>query len=171
MIAMPDGITIRPEIPADYAAIHTLTQKAFDPMPFSDGSEPSCITQMRKDNDLILSLVAEDDGTIVGHVAFSPAKIGDTAGWIALGPVSVAPEHQRSGIGRALITAGFDQFRHTAKGCVLTGDPAYYQRFGFVGDCGLTYRDLEPKFVQILCFGDDRPEGEVLFCPGLEAAA
>ncbi len=171
MMAMPDGIKIRSETPADSAAIFALTKRAFDPMPFSDGSEPNCIIQMREDNDLVLSLVAEDNETIVAHVAFSPAKIGDSTGWMALGPVSVAPEHQQRGIGSALINAGLEQIRNTAKGCVLTGDPNYYCRFGFIGDCGLSYRDLDPKFIQVLSFNDTRPAGEVLFCPGLETAA
>jgi len=95
-------ITIRPEAAGDEATIHTLTETAFAPMPFSGGTEQHVIDALRKDGDLTLSLVAEDahlnSGRIVGHIAFSPVTIADGAqGWFGLGPVSVWPELQKSG--------------------------------------------------------------------------
>ncbi|MFN8663891.1 MAG: N-acetyltransferase [Thermomicrobiales bacterium] len=124
---------IRPESPADATAIHALTAAAFAGKPYSDGTEPYVIDALRADGALAISLVAEEQGEVVGHVAFSLVSIADEPGtWYGLGPVSVAPSRQRQGIGTALIETGLAQVRDLgAEGCVLLGDPAYYRRFGF----------------------------------------
>ena len=113
-----------------------------------------------------VSLVAEMDGKVVGHVAFSVVTInGEDKGWYGLGPVSVSPELQKQGIGSKLIREGLSLIREKgAKGCVLEGDPEYYQRFGFK-----TYPDLfyegtpAPKYFMALPFYDEVPEGKVEF--------
>ena len=103
---MPD-ILIRPETPADAAAISALTTAAFAGAEHSDGTEAQIIERLRAANALLLSLVAERDGQILGHVAFSDVTIGGhDRGWVGLGPVSVAPGAQAGGIGSALIRAG-----------------------------------------------------------------
>src|SRR5690606_18603384 len=114
-------------------AIHTLVAAAFDGHPHSDGSEPAIVDRLRADGDLTISLVAEDGGEIVGHIAFSPVTISDgNEGWFGLGPVAVAPQRQREGIGAALIEHGLALLRERGSaGCVVLGDPAYYGRFGF----------------------------------------
>ncbi len=129
----PANIAVRPERVEDHAAIHDLTGRAFAPMPFSDGDEQYLIDALRKADALSLSLVAEQDQSIVGHVAFSPAfPVDGSPGWYALGPVSAEPELQKAGIGRRLIETGLDQLRaQGAAGCILLGNPAYYSRFGF----------------------------------------
>ncbi|MFN8662328.1 MAG: N-acetyltransferase [Thermomicrobiales bacterium] len=156
---------IRPESPADATAIHALTAAAFAGKPYSDGTEPYVIDALRADGALAISLVAEEQGEIVGHVAFSLVSIADEPGtWYGLGPVSVAPSRQRQGIGTALIETGLAQVRDLgADGCVLLGDPAYYGRFGFVSDSALRYRDVDPRYVQWLSFTGDTPAGEVAF--------
>lgn len=161
---------IRPETSEDCEAIHALTEIAFDPMPFSDGTEAACIEKLRADGDLKLSLVAIESGRLVGHVAFSPVHISDTAdGWFGLGPVSVSPELQKAGIGSALINEGLGRLRAAAaQGCVLIGDPRYYKKFGFVGDGRLSYRELPGDVVQWLAFGAAKPSGTLRFSPGLE---
>lgn len=161
---------IRTEIPSDYDTIARLTTTAFAPMPYSDGEEAQYIDRLRADGDLTLSLVAEEAGRIIGHVAFSPAYLnGVFDGWYGLGPVSVWPDLQSRGTGKALIEAGLRRLRDDgAKGCILTGDPNYYARFGFVGDGRITYRGLPKDVVQWLAFGDARPHGVLTFSPGLE---
>jgi putative acetyltransferase len=164
------GMDIRPEIHTDIDAIYQLTQTAFAPMPYSDGDEGACINKLRADGDLTISLVAVEAQAIVGHVAFSPVTIaGVSDNWFGLGPVSAAPEKQKTGIGSALIKKGLAQIKSLgAKGCVLIGDPNYYCRFGFVGDGRLTYRDLPSEVVQWLSFTDEKPSGVLKYSPGLE---
>ena len=83
-------VLIRPERPDDVDAIDRLTVDAFEPQSFSDGSEAPIIRSLRASGDLTLSLVAEDEGDVVGHVAFSPVTIdGSHDGWFGLGPISV----------------------------------------------------------------------------------
>jgi len=161
---------IRLEKSSDHETIYDLTQTAFAPMPHSQGDEGDCINTLRADGDLALSLVAEDAGRVIGHVAFSPVFMdGKFADWQGLGPVSVLPGLQKTGIGSALIKTGLAEIRKNgAKGCVLIGDPAYYVRFGFAGDGRLSYRDLSSEFVQWLAFGNEKPSGILTFSPGLE---
>lgn len=128
------GVEIRPERSNDVEAIGQLIKSAFLGMPYADGDEAELVEALRSQNALPVSLVAERDGRIVGQVAFSPARAsGGAPGWYALGPVAVLPAHQGGGIGSALIRAGLQAvFELGASGCILTGDPAYYARFGFM---------------------------------------
>ena len=159
---------IRPEQSGDEAAIHDLTQTAFATMPFSDGTEGPVIDALRRDGDLTLSLVAVEGDRIVGHIAFSPVTIdGNHGGWFGLGPISVLPEMQRRGIGKALIAAGLDFLRqHGAAGCALIGDPTYYSRVGFVSNGALQYSNLDRKFVQFIVLDGPEPRGSLKFAPG-----
>jgi putative acetyltransferase len=127
------AILIRPEAPNDTVAIHDLTKRAFDGKRYSDGNEQDLIDALRHAGALSVSLVAEDAKEIVGHVAFSPAIAQDgSAGWYALGPISVEPTRQRQGIGGALVHQGMVRLiAMEASGCVLIGDTNYYQRHGF----------------------------------------
>lgn len=164
------SMDIRLEGPEDCDAIARLTKAAFDPMTFSEGNEAECISKLRKDGDLTLSLVAVEGPEIVGHIAFSPVFLDEAfKGWYGLGPVSVWPQIQRRGIGGKLIEQGLAELESkSALGCVLIGDPRYYRRFGFVSDGSLSYRDLPNEIVQWLTFGAARPTGSLKFSPGLE---
>ena len=94
------GIVIRPETPADIAAIRDVTDRAFAGHPYSEGTEATIVDALRSQHGLAISLVAERDGRILGHVAFSPASAADRSpGWYALGPLSVEPRVQGQGIG------------------------------------------------------------------------
>lgn len=85
-------MTTRPEEARDADAIREITQQAFSAAEHSSGTEGAIIDGLRAARSLSLSLVAEDDGSVIGHVAFSPVFVdGDEAGWFGLGPVSVAP--------------------------------------------------------------------------------
>jgi putative acetyltransferase len=163
---------IRPERPQDAATIRALTDAAFEGMPFSDQTESKVIDGLRAAAALTLSLVASEQGEILGHVAFSPVRINGAAGaWYGLGPVSVWPGRQRAGIGRALIGEGLQRLRAMgAGGCVLVGDPAYYGRFGFENDPELSYRGAPAWAFQRLSFDGSRPTGEVTFHPAFEVS-
>jgi len=167
------AFVIRPERPEDADIIHDLTVRAFAPMPFSSGTEAPILRALREAGDLTLSLVAEEDGAIIGHVAFSPVAInGVHAGWFGLGPVSVAPERQRQGIGKALMAEGLARLKRAgAAGCALIGNPAVYARMGFASDGALTYRDLDPALVQRVVFAGDAPRGELAFAPAFDPGA
>jgi putative acetyltransferase len=160
---------IRPETEADYDAIYALTRDAFEPMSFSDGSEPDITNQLRADGDLTLSLVAEQ-GEIIGHVAFSPAKISEAEGvWYGLGPISVRADKQKQGLGTKIAHAGLDILRKKgAAGCVLTGNPDVYRPMGFTNDHTLTYSGLSPKYILFIAFNGTVPKGEIDFAEALQ---
>ena len=157
--------TIRPERASDEAAIRALMAAAFDGHPHSDGSEPGIVDALRADGDLAISLVAEEGGAIVGHVAFSPVSVSDgSQGWFGLGPAAVDPARQGEGIGTALIERGLDLLRDRgAAGCVVLGDPAYYARFGFAHDPALTYPGPPPEYFQRLVIGNSGAQGVVAY--------
>ncbi len=158
-------ICIRPENPDDYAEIHDVTRRAFAPMPYSDGDEPDLIDRLRKAEALAISLVAEKDARIAGHIAFSPAYADDgSQGWYALGPVAVAPELQCQNIGSALIHKGIDLLRERgAAGCILVGNPDYYTRFGFLPFPGLAPPGQPEEYFMILPLETKRPQATVQF--------
>ena len=158
------NILIRTETSLDIDEISRITYAAFLGK-FSDHpTEHLIVNGLREAGALSLSLVAEVDGKIVGHVAFSPVTIDELFfDWYGLGPISVVPELQKQGIGSKLIREGLTRLRELgARGCVLEGSPAYYQRFGFKPIPGLTYHaSPAPEFFMALPFGEDVPLGKV----------
>lgn len=157
---------LRTETPEDIEVIHDLTQRAFAQMSYSDGSEGAILNRLRADGDLTLSLVAERDRQIVGHVAFSPVLVGAQTGWFGLGPISVDPMHQRQGIARAMLEQGLSELRSKGvEGCVLIGDPKLYQRLGFKSNGKLTYGDVPVEVVQFMGFKGQTPEGQLTYAP------
>ncbi|MBB4234035.1 GNAT family N-acetyltransferase [Rhizobium esperanzae] len=162
---------IRYETPADIHAIHELTSIAFKPMAYSSGTEAEIIRKLRVSGDLAISLVAEEDGEILGHVAFSPVAIdGVHDGWFGLGPISVTPARQRQGIGTALIARGLELLKETgASGCALIGNPDVYRGAGFGSDGQLTYHDLDTRLVQRIVLRGLAPSGTLRFAPAFES--
>ena len=158
---------IRDETPADHAAITAVIDEAFRGHPHSDGREAAIVVGLRDAGALTLSLVAEDEGRIAGHVAFSPVTIGEgLAGWHGLGPVAVSAGRQRQGIGSQLVTEGLARLRQLgSSGCVLAGDPAYYARFGFRNHPQLTYPGLPAEYFMALSFDGPVPGGVVRYHP------
>jgi putative acetyltransferase len=140
-------ILIRDETPADHDTITTLTEKAFATMEISDHTEQFIVQALRKANALTVSLVAELEGQVVGHIAFSPVTLTDgTPGWYGMGPVSVLPSLQRMGIGKTLVNAGLERLKSLgARGCVLVGHPEYYTKFGFHNTPNLGLKGSLPK--------------------------
>ena len=161
---------IRQEQAGDIEKIKRLTEKAFPPMSFSNGTDSAIIEALREQGQLTLSLVADDRGEIVGQVTFSPVTIdGEHDGWFGLGPVSVLPERQGQQIGSQLINCGLDFLkRKGAKRCVLTGDPNYYSRFGFINKTEFAYGNLDKTYVQQLAFVGPIRNGRLEFCRALE---
>ena len=145
---------------------------AFADQPGSGRTEQRIVEALRVDGALSLSLVADVDGRIAGHVAFSPVRVGDgTERWYGLGPVSVAPRDQRNGVGGALIRAGLSELAERgALGCVVLGEPAYYRRFGFRHSPGLRFGDVPAEYFQALAFGDGVAAGEVTYHASFTAA-
>lgn len=163
---------IRAETASDSTVIRSVTEAAFLGAEHSSGTEGAIVDALRDAGALTLSLVAEQDGAMVGHVAFSPVRIGGRdLGWFGLGPVSVLPSLQRGGIGKTLIEAGLEQLRQRgASGCVVLGDPAYYGRFGFTADHELHYPDVPPEYFQSMPWTGASAEGEVSYHPAFGAA-
>lgn len=161
-------VTIRPEREGDTEIIYALTEAAFRDMEHSDGDEQELVNRLRADGDLTLSLVAEDDEHIVGHIAFSPVTISDgTRDWYGLGPVSVWPELHHRGIGGMLVRRGIAHMRMGgAKGIVLLGSPDYYSRFGFEYVPHITFPGPPPEYFQSLLLSGELPSGEVAYAPG-----
>ncbi len=159
------GPQIRPERAEEAAAVAALTTAAFADAPHTSGTEAGIVDGLRRAGALTLSLVAVEDGEVLGHVAFSPVRIdGRDAGWFGLGPVSVRPGRRRAGIGRDLIARGLSDLRvRGALGCVVLGDPAYYGRFGFEADPRLHYPGVPAWAFQRLAFGGQVPTGEVAY--------
>lgn len=162
-----DDLRIREERPEDHGVITDVTVAAFSGLEISDQTEHLMIERLREADALTLSLVAELRGEVVGHIAFSPANISDgTSDWYCLGPVSVLPEHQRQGIGGALIREGLARLRaEGARGCCLAGHPEYYGRFGFINPEGLCHDGVSREAFFALSFSGKVPEGRVTFHP------
>jgi len=159
---------IRPEAKEDESAIGALTRDAFRGAPHSDQTEAEIIAALREAGALTVSLVATEHDTIVAHVAFSPVTVNGThQGWYGLGPVSVTPARQGNGIGQVLINDGLARLKQLgARGCVVLGDPAYYDRFGFKPNEHLTYPNVPRAYFQALSFEDSIPNGIVAYHAG-----
>lgn len=164
-------ILIRDESAHDAGVISEVTAAAFASLELSSHTEHFIIDALRAANALTLSLVAELDGRVVGHIAFSPVTISDgTRDWYGLGPVSVLPAYQRSGVGKALIQEGLSRLKQLgAKGCCLVGHPAYYPRFGFENVAGLVVEGVPPEVFFALSFDGRYPQGSVTFHEGFKA--
>lgn len=132
-------ITIRREEPGDHRVVEEITRDAFWNLYVPGANEHYLVHTLRQAAGFVpeLDFVAEVDGEVVGNIVYCRARIVDDAGVehevVTFGPVSVAPERQREGIGSALIRHSLDAARAMGFRAVLIfGDPAYYRRFGFV---------------------------------------
>lgn len=156
---------IRKESVADIESITEVTIAAFKNHPISNQTEKFIITALRDADALTISLVAEINARVVGHIAFSPVIISDgTKDWYGLGPISVLPEYQRRGIGKSLIKSGLSSLKELGgQGCALVGDPNYYQRFGFKNYPELVHEGIPQEVFLILPFNEKIPQGTILF--------
>lgn len=120
---------IRPEEPGDRAGVRVVNVAAF-PTP----AEADLVDALRAQARPLVSLVAEEDRAIVGHILFSPVTLPGHPALVLMGlaPMAVTPARQRAGIGSALVRAGLEACRRLPAGAVVVlGHPEYYPRFGF----------------------------------------
>jgi putative acetyltransferase len=158
---------IRNAIETDYPAILAITKAAFANHEFSNQTEGAIIEKLQREDALPVSLVAEKGGAIVGHVAFSAVAISDNSpDWYGLGPVSVSPEFQKQGIGKALINKGLEALKKLqAKGCVVLGDVHYYQKFGFKNMPSLILEGVPQEHFMAISFDGVIPKGTLTYHP------
>jgi putative acetyltransferase len=153
-------ITIRDETARDRDAVHALYRAAF-------ADEPAVVTivdDLNRSGEAVISLIAEHETNIVGHVLFSRLKAPMRA--LTLSPLGVHPDFQRAGIGSALIRKGLDRARQDQWQAVFVlGSPAYYGRFGFNATAAEDY--TSPYYgwpFMALLFDDKVPRtGEIIF--------
>ncbi len=170
-------IQLRHETPDDIAAIEAVTVAAFANAPHTSHTEQFIVRALRAANELTLSIVAEEHGQVVGHVALSPVTITDehgrrVEGWHGLGPISVLPARQGQGIGSRLMEQALSELRAMrAAGCVLLGEPVYYARFGFQAHAGLQLPGVPPGYFMALALHGTVPEGIAHYSDAFSAAA
>ncbi len=159
---------IREERFDDAFCISQIQYAAFKGHPMhAPGAEPvehRIVERLRASGALSLSLLAQSGGEGVGHIALSPAVVGDErSGWFLLGPVGVLPHLQRQGIGSALVREALRRMRDDgAAGIVLVGDPAFYTRFGFGNVQGLVYQGVPDQYVLAACCVGKAPKGQII---------
>ncbi len=161
---------IRKEEIADYDAVYYLVKEAFETAAHSDGNEQELVAMLRKSRSFIpeLSLVAEEEGHIVGHILFTEGKVGkDTV--LILAPLSVRPDFQRQGVGSALVLEGHRIARRLNYAYALVlGSETYYPRMGYVPaeQFGITVPEgIPPVNFMAIKLREDAPEigGSVLY--------
>jgi len=121
---------IREEEAKDYSAVYAVNVSAFE-----THAEADLVDTLRREAYPIVSLVAEENGAIIGHIMFSPVSLSGHLELkiMGLGPMAVIPGHQGRGIGSALVKVGVEKCKNLGYGAVIVlGHPGYYPRFGFV---------------------------------------
>lgn len=156
---------LRGEKTSDIETIAEVTKAAFEDHYFSQETEHLIIHDLRAAGALTMSLVAEIDGRVVGHIALSPVTISDgTTNWHGLGPVSVLPEYQGRRIGTALVNRGLALLKSmSSKGVALVGLPAYFKRFGFTNHLQLIHEGTPQEVFVVKSLVERVPSGTVEF--------
>jgi putative acetyltransferase len=147
---------IRLEEPADWAHVYPVYAAAFGQL-----AEADLVQRLHSDGDLILSLSAFDRDP-VGHIAFSKLGFGETPGvrGCALAPLAVVPDHQKKGIGSALVREGLHRMAQAGLDLVVVlGDPAFYGRFGFTSAlAGNLKTPYDGPYIQALALSEKGAE-------------
>jgi putative acetyltransferase len=162
---------IRKEKNTDFESITNVTIEAFKNHPISRQTEHFIVNALRSAGALTISLVAEIYEQIVGHIVFSPITISDgTKNWYGMGPVSVLPNYQKQGIGKALVNEGLSLLKDMeAQGCALVGPPDYYKKFGFKNYPEMIHEGIPQEVFLVLPFTEKIPKGIVVFHEGFKA--
>lgn len=158
-------ITIKTTEPKDFDQVIKVISLAFKPIPYSNHDEDEIVNRLAQAGDLSVDLVAMAGDLVVGFVAASPVTIaGERCDWYGLGPVAVLPEYQRQGIGQQLIEKSLkDLVLMDAEGCVVVGEPAYYQRFGFKTSAMIYYPGTPEGYFMSLLFKQNSKKGVVRY--------
>lgn len=162
-------VLVRPEGPEDEAAVAAVVTAAFTGAGAQPGPEAAFVRELRLEPGAYLarySLVAVDDGDVVGHVLASRIHVGQAPA-LALAPVSVHPDHQSSGVGRLLVERVLAEATVAGETLVLVlGDPAFYGRFRFepASELGITGPYAGPEFMARR-LAADAPVGEAVYSP------
>lgn len=158
---------IRLEIPPDAPAIRAVNEAAF-----GRPAEADLVTRLWEAGRVCLSLVADIDGEIAGHILFSDVSVDgtDDARMVGLAPMAVLPGRQNQGIGSALVRRGLEDCREFGyRGIIVLGHPAYYPRFGFVpaSRFGISCEFDAPDeaFMAIDLAGERLPGGRARYAP------
>ncbi len=156
---------IRKETREDISAISSVIDIAFTNHPHGTNNESAIVNKLRDSHKLTLSLVASENGAIVGHVGFSRIFVDSCDyDWFGLAPLSVLPNYQGCGIGETLVKKGLEELQNEgAKGCVLLGNPEYYSRFGFKHDENLRLPGVPQSYFLALAFNKSIPHGNASF--------
>lgn len=164
-------LLLRPETPADIPAIEAVTLAAFTKADYTV-TEHFIINALRQTGQLTISLVAEEAGEIIGHVAISPVVISSGAeAWYGLGPISVLPARQGQGVGTQLMHHALAELQALgAVGCVVLGNPKYYGRFGFQAVPSLILPGVPPEYFQAIAFYGLVPTGTVAYHESFNAS-
>lgn len=161
-------IDIRPETPADHAAIRRVVTRAF-----GSTVEADLVDRLRTGGDLLLSLVATTADMLVGHVAFSRLLVEaepEPFAAVALAPIAVDPDHQRHRIGRQMIQAGHGRLAMRGEALfVVLGDPAYYARLGYRRELAEGFKSTwQGDTLQALALGDFPRQGRLRYAPAFD---
>jgi putative acetyltransferase len=156
---------IRGATPGDRESIAALVERAF-----GQKDEAVLVDRLVADGDVVLELVAESDGRIVGHILFSRLIVedGDSRfAAVALAPLAVEPEFQKTGVGRPLVGAAHGSLRAAGESLsVVVGDPAYYGRFGYAHDrAALFASDYQGEAMQALAWRAAPIRGRLVYAP------
>jgi putative acetyltransferase len=164
-------IVIRSETDADQGVVGEVIIAAFTALQVSNHTEQLTIEALRAANAPAVSLVADVDGLVIGHIAFSPLAISHgTQDRYGLGPVSVLPRFRRRDVGKALMREGLTRLNDMgAQGCCLVGHPDYHKRFGFKNIPGLPVEGVPQEVYFALSFGGHTQRGTVVIHEGFKA--
>lgn len=156
---------IRSENPSDIEVIDEVTKAAFEDSSYGQQTEHLTVNDLRAAGALTVSFVAEVDGRVVGHIAFSPVTISDgTQNWYGLGPVSVLPDYQGRRICTDLVVKGLSLLKSIGgKGCALVGLPTFFYRFGFKNQPKLTHEGTPEEVFVTMALAGETPTGTVEF--------
>ncbi|MCE9679466.1 N-acetyltransferase [Shewanella sp. AS1] len=159
------NIKIRHETSSDIQSIEAVTIAAFRDAPHTGHNEHLIVQGLRDAGVLTLSLIAEQNGQTIGHLAISPVALSDgKSGYFGLGPVSVLPDYQSSGIGSKLINHALEELKRMgALACVVLGEPAYYARFGVKADADLVLKGVPAEYFQVIKFTPHKTKSDVVY--------
>jgi putative acetyltransferase len=164
-------VTIRLEQPADAQPVRDLLEASFPGF-----QEAELVDSLRRDRDIVLSLAAEDQGVVIGYIAFSRLMVegGESPfAAVALAPIAVYTEYQQQGVATRLIREGHACLAALGETLsVVLGEPAYYGRFGYSNRRVARFEsDYQSPYLMGLSFGAAPWEGRLVYAPAFAALA